>query len=92
MLLDNIITEVIDWDKDDDFDTNSNQENGAHLRKLVTTIRSCGAGFDVREPKNPADKKGSGTYEFTSLLGNDKKYLLVRVSKKIADSWLCLYY
>ena len=83
VLLDNIITEVIDWDKEDDFDTNSNQQKGAHLRKLVTTIRSCGVGFDVWEPKNPADKKSSGTCEFTSLLGIDKKKLLKFLPEKL---------
>lgn len=53
------------------------------MRKLVATIRSCDIGFDVWEPKNPADKKGSGTYEFTSLMGNDKKKLLKFLPEKL---------
>ena len=38
--------------------------------------------FDIWEKTN-ADGKGSGTYNFTSLLGNDKKQLLRELPSKI---------
>ena len=73
VMIDNIITNNIDWDKQEDFEKNSKQPKGLHLKKLVTEIRSCGVGFDVWELRNPGDNKGTGKYEFTSLFGNDKK-------------------
>ena len=76
LMLDNIITEVIDWDKEDDFEKTSKQSQGLHLKKLVSKIRSCGVGFDVWEIRNPSDNKGTAKYEFTSLFGNDKKKIL----------------
>ena len=76
VMLDNIITEVIDWGKDEDFEKTSKEVRGIHLKKLVTEIRSCSVGFDVWELRNPADNKGTGKYEFTSLFGNDKKKVL----------------
>ena len=75
-MLDNIITEIIDWDKSDDFEKSSKEPRGIHLKTLVNEIRSCGVGFDVWEIRNPADNKGTGKYEFTSLFGNDKKKVL----------------
>ena len=76
VMLDNIITEVIDLDKSDDFEKSSKEPRGIHLKKLVSEIRSCSVGFDVWEIRNPADNKGTGKYEFTSLFGNDKKKVL----------------
>ena len=83
VLLDDIVTEVFDWDKEDDFEKDSNQPQGCHLRQLIAVIRSFGVGFDVWELRNPADKKLTGTYEFTSLLGNDKKKLLNLLPEKL---------
>ena len=76
VMLDNIITEVIDLDKSDDFEKSSKEPRGIHLKKLVSEIRSCSVGFDVWEIRNPADNKGTGKYEFTSLFGNYKKKVL----------------
>ena len=82
VMLDNIITEVIDWGKDEDFEKTSKEARGIHLKKLVTEIRSCGVGFDVWELRNPADNKGTGKYEFTSLFGKDKKKVLSLLPEK----------
>lgn len=82
VMLDNIITEVIDWGKDEDFEKTSKEARGIHFKKLVTEIRSCGVGFDVWELRNPADNKGTGKYEFTSLFGKDKKKVLSLLPEK----------
>lgn len=74
VLMANLITEVMEWDKEDEFDKKGGAEN-VHLEKLIDTIRSCGVSFEVWEKKN-ADGKGSGTYDWTSLMGNDKKTLM----------------
>ena len=76
VMLNNIITEVTDWDKIEDFEKSSKEPQGIHLKKLLSEIRSYGVGFDVWELRNPADNKGIGKYEFTNLFGNDKKKIL----------------
>jgi len=48
---------------------------------LQSTIRSCGVSFDIWEKTN-ADGKGTGHYDFTSLLGSDKKNLLSNFPEK----------
>ena len=73
VMLDNIITEVIDWDKDNDFKKTSSQPKGLHLQKLVREIRSCGVGFDVWEIRNPADNKGTGKYDLKASLEMTRK-------------------
>ena len=83
IMLDNIITEVITWDKQEDWEKPSMEPKGVHLKKLVTAIRSCGVGFDVWEVRNPTDNKGTGKYEFTSLFGNDKKKILSSLPEKL---------
>ena len=50
--------------------------------RLQAAVRSCGVSFDIWEKTN-ADGKGSGTYDFTRLLGNDKKQLLREFPGKI---------
>ncbi len=49
--------------------------SSSHLTDLVTAIRECGISFSVWEPRDAAGKK-TGTYEWTSLMGNDVKRLL----------------
>lgn len=87
VMLDNIITEVIDWDKEDDFEKTSKEPQGIHLKKLVNEIRSCGVGFEVLKLRNPADNKGTGKYEFISLFGNDKKKILSRLPENLSKVW-----
>ena len=53
-----------------------------HLDKLIQAINSCGVSFSVWEKRN-ADGKGSGTYEWTSLMGDDRKTLLKNLPTKV---------
>ena len=73
----NIMDEMIEWD---DEDAHKNKVKnpapiGNHLQQAITAVRECGISFHVWEKKN-ADGKGSGTYDWTSLMGNEKKKLL----------------
>ena len=52
------------------------------MEKFINTVRSCGISFDVWEKQN-ADGKGSGMYDYTSLLGNDKKKLMKELPDKL---------
>ena len=83
VMLDNIITEVVDWDKEDDFEKKAPEAKGVHLKRLISSIKSCGVGFEVWERRNPADSKGTGKYEWTSLFGNDKKKVLTSLPEKL---------
>ena len=65
---------MIEWD---DEEARKNKVSnpkaiGQHLQEAVQTINKCGVTFHVWEKKN-ADGKGSGTYDWTSLMGNEKK-------------------
>ncbi|CAB3985615.1 Hypothetical predicted protein [Paramuricea clavata] len=53
-------------------------------QKRMATIRLCGVSFDIWEKKTE-DGKASGQYDFTSLLGADKKNLLAELPDKLAD-------
>ena len=63
----------------------SKQPQGLHLKTLVSEIRTCGVGFDVWELRNPADNKGTGKYDFTSLLGSDKKKNIPHYQKSVLN-------
>lgn len=53
-----------------------------HLDNLTNAIRSCGISFAVWEKTN-ADGKASGLFDFTSLMGSDKKILLKKLPSKL---------
>lgn len=74
-LTENIITEVMERDSKSDFSKKRGEEKGVYLKRLIAVINSLGITFSVWE-KNNADGKGSGTYDWTSLIGSDKKKLL----------------
>ena len=82
VLLNNLLEDVLQWDKKDDLNKKRGEKKGVHRERLQAAVRSCGVSFDIWEKTN-ADGKGSGTYDFTSLLGNDKKQLLREFPGKI---------
>ena len=54
------------------------------MQQFIKTVSSCGVSFNVWQQKN-ADGKGSGTYKFTSLLGNNRKKLLEELPPKLTS-------
>ena len=82
VLLNNLLEDVLQWDKKDDLNKKRGEKKGVHQERLQAAVSSCGVSFDIWEKTN-ADEKGSGTYDFTSLLGNDKKQLLREFPSKI---------
>ena len=76
------MVDVLEWDKTDDVCKKRCEERGIHLGKLGQAIRSCGVSFNIWQ-KQSADRKPSGKYEWTSLLGNDKKILLRVLPEKL---------
>lgn len=51
---------------------------------LQSTITSCGVSFEIYG-KTTEDGKGFRQYDFTSLLGADKKKLLAELCDKLVD-------
>lgn len=78
------MTAAISWDKVDNHGKRPCQRTHVHLEELTAAINSCGVCFKVWEKKN-ADGSGSGTHDFTSLMGSDKKLLLKTLSEKMQD-------
>ena len=52
------------------------------MEAFVTTVRECGISFNVWE-KREADRKPTGKYEWTSLMGKDKKKFLAALPSKL---------
>lgn len=72
----------MEWDKKDNLNKPPSQRTSKHLNDLVGAITSCGVSFNVWE-KMDGDGKGSGIYDFTSLMGSDKKVLLTKLPDKL---------
>lgn len=56
--------------------------NGKCITALVAAIRQCGVPFNVWK-KSDGDGGGSGRYDWTSLMGKDKRKLLAHVPDKL---------
>jgi hypothetical protein len=81
-LTDNLITEALNRDKADNHDKAPCDRTSTHLDNLVNAIRSCGISFNVWE-KPDANGRGSGIYDFTSLMSTDKRLLLEKLPTKL---------
>jgi len=84
-LMENLIKEVIERDGEADLNKKRGEEKGLYLKKLVKEINKTGITFNVWEKKN-ADGKGSGLYDWTSLLGSDKKKLMNKLPGQLESS------
>ena len=59
------------------------ERSNKNLDALIKTIQSCGITFNVWE-KVDGDGEGS-TFDFTSLMGADKRLLLKALPSKLPD-------
>lgn len=83
-LTENLITEALNRDKKENHNKAPCNRTSTHLDNLVKAICNCGISFNVWE-KPDADGRGSGIYDFTSLMGTDKKTLLQKLPSKLND-------
>ncbi|XP_028394380.1 uncharacterized protein LOC114518556 [Dendronephthya gigantea] len=81
-LLDNLVKEALQRDYKENRNKAPRDRQSLNLQNLVDTIRSCGVSFSVWE-KLDADGRGSGVYDFTSLMGTDRKILLEKLPMKL---------
>ena len=82
VLINNLVIAVVEWDKKENLNKRKADQKDSHIKTLQSTIRSCGVSFDIWEKTN-ADGKSSGQYDFTSLLGSDKKTPLTDLPQKL---------
>ena len=73
-LTENIITEVMERDSKADFLKERGEDKGIYFKRLISVINDLGITFLLWEKTN-ADGKGSCLYDWTSLMGSDKKKL-----------------
>ena len=92
ILLENLIEDAMQWD-DKESSLPGRKKNLAeksrHVKNLVKSINSCGVIFHLWEKKN-ADGKGSGTWDWTSLMGDDRKKLLRELPLKLVIPTDCI--
>ena len=77
-LLKNLVHEALNRDVKENLHKAPCNRTSTHLDSLLNAIRSCGICFDIWEKKN-ADGKGSGIYDFTSIMGTEKQILLEKL-------------
>ena len=77
-LTENLIIEVMQKDSKENLDKKHGQKKGIHLEKLIKVINDLGITFSVWDKPN-ADGKSSGTKDWPSLVGSDKKKLMKRL-------------
>lgn len=53
-----------------------------YLNRLLTTINKCGISFSLWEKKD-ADGRPSGLYDWTSLMGKEKKDLMLKLTPQL---------
>ena len=78
----NLVTAAINWDKKENHNKPPCERKNLHVESLLSALNSCGVCFNIWEKKN-ADGKRSGTYDFTSLMGSDKKLILKNLPEKL---------
>ena len=78
----NLVKEALNRDSKENLNKAPSNRSTVHLDNIVRAICSCGVSFSVWERQN-ADGKGSGVYDFTSLMGSDKKILLEKLPSKL---------
>ena len=74
-LLANLIEDPMELNDKMDFLKKKGEPKGVHLQKLIQVINRCGITFSVWEKRND-EGKCSGTKDWTSLMGDEKKKLL----------------
>ena len=90
ILIENLIEDAMQWDDKESSSSSKKRsvEKSEHVKKLLQVINNCGVTFSIWEKRN-ADGKGSGTWDWTSLMGDDRKKLLRELPKRLA-SYNCL--
>ncbi|PFX33075.1 hypothetical protein AWC38_SpisGene2134 [Stylophora pistillata] len=77
----NILNNAIEKDKKDNLSKAPSARKHKNMQKTIEAINSCGVSFTVWEKCN-ADGTPSGLYDWTSMVGNEKKKVLRSLPEK----------
>ena len=77
----NILNNTIEKDKKDNLNKAPSARKHKNMQKTIELINSCGVSFSVWEKRN-ADGTSSGLYDWTSMVGNEKKKVLRSLPEK----------
>ena len=81
----NLVEECLEWDEHETITKGAIAPTRRyHVKELTDTISSCGVTFSVWEKLNE-NHQGTGKYEYTSLMGRDKKRVLERLPEKLPN-------
>lgn len=92
ILLENLLEDAMQWGDKESGSTSKKKrsiEKSVHIKQLVSLINKCGVTFTTWEKRN-ADCKGSGTWDWTSVMGDDRKNMLQELPEKLANSADCI--
>lgn len=91
ILIQNLIEDAMQWDDKESSSSAKKRSilQSKHVQQLVKEINKCGVTFSIWEKRN-ADGKGSGTWDWTSLMGDDRKKLLKGLPERLASSSDCI--
>ncbi|XP_068678807.1 uncharacterized protein [Montipora foliosa] len=77
----NILNNAIEKDKKDNLNKAPSARKHKNMQKTIEAINSCGVSFSVWKKRN-ADGTPSGLYDWTSMVGNEKKKVLRSLPEK----------
>lgn len=77
----NIINDAIEKDKKYNLNKAPSARKYTNMQKTIEAINNCGVSFSVWEKRN-ADGTPSGLYDWTSMVGNEKKKVLQSLPEK----------
>lgn len=80
----NIIKDALQRDQKENLNRAPSATKNIHLEKVVEAINNCGVSFSVWEKRN-ADGKTSGLYDWTSMVGNEKKKVRSNLPKEFPN-------
>ena len=83
-MLQNVVCEILEKDAIEDFNKPKGQPKGVLLKKFVDDVNSLGVTFSVWYKKN-ADGSRSNVLEYTSLVGAQKKLLLMKLPSMLEN-------
>ena len=84
VLTKSLVDQALQWDMKDNIAKAPKDTCSKHLDDLVNAINECGVSFHVWAKKD-ANGKESGIYDFTSLMGSDKKLLIRHLPEKLKN-------
>ena len=88
-MLQNVVDEILEKDAIEDFNKPKGQPKGVLLKKFVDDVNSLGVTFFVWYKKNE-DGSRSNVLEYTSLVGAQKKLLLMKHPSMFETTYILL--